>query len=1193
MNIKRFRYLFPLLIALLIILCSLPAVADVSYSEENQGNSQSIFIAGNPNLYPIEYFNPKTKCYEGVMPLLFEEISKSSGIDFTYIYSSSENKQQYLAQNGQVDIVSSYIDGEILADCVPQGSTLLTFSYNGNVQTVAVGFTAVCDEAVQEAISAYLQALSEEELAGITVSYVMSHPKESAGIPWILPVAVGVVLAVLILISSLLYRKQKQLLEQKNFNPISGLYNKSYLDVILSSRIHDMLRERYYAVCISANYGNLLKYYGAVQTIALVDYMSHALQAELQDREYGVQIDDEIAFLLLIQAPNREQAEERVDALIKKLNLENRILNDDYRVTISAGCYGFSQVRESADRVLEIVIEAYSHAEASGLPYFFVDAAFVKRVDRKTLLQKETVQAVKKEQFLFYLQYIVDIQKNTIVGAEALSRWEHPREGLLFPGAYIQLMQHAKNIHLLDFYMFEKCCQQLNRWNTEETKHLTLSCNFDRQTVAREDFYDRIMEITQKYAIDRSRLILEITEETFVYNKENVSKNTELLRQEAFHIALDDFGSGSSYLQNLIEYHVSHLKLDRIFVEMMKTESGDKLIRGIVTVAHALGIPILQEGVETYTELQLCRNIGIDLVQGFVFSRVVPCIEHDRVRRRLLARLAEGAPQNSLETYADVNPDAEEDNVYEDDEEGNAFGTRYRWSFLARLHRAPEEIATYYSDLKNACLKYKKVRSRISWSYDTVSYRHTPVAKFVMRQKSLLLYLALPPAEFEESKYFFVDASEKKKYELVPLRLKIRGARGYKHALELIDELAKRLEWKEQADFIHLDHTLPYRSVDELIDMKLIKINGKAIDTGVLPEPQETQKNISFEIPKVALTVPITEETSTEENTMENNTTLTQNIAEFIYGTYYRWSFTARLHQAPADVAAHYSDIKNAFLRYKKVKSRISWSCDTITFGKEQLAKFVLTQKTLYVYLALSPAELEGTKYFFTDESATKKYEKVPLRVRVRSERGVKHTIELIEKIAESKGLQLAKNFEVADYTLPHESVETLLDRQLIKKIEVAESVAVTEEELDGDAVAASVVLEEAIAEEIVEEAPVKEAPMEEIVIEEAPIAEVPAEEVVEEEPVEEDPAEEVIIEEAPAEESTAPQEVTTVEETPAEEIQNADLIEAETIHVAFLQKLCQQFDADELNAHVKVTYKKKKEKKTSVFDIIMKKNRS
>ena len=1170
---KRFHWLLPIFIALLLSSLLIPASAEVAFSKDNQGDSQSVFIAGNPDLYPIEYFNPKTQQYEGVMPLLFERISEACGINFTYIYTSKENQQQYLAKNGQVDIVSAYVNEQVSTEYVPEESMLLSFSYQGKQQTVALGFTSVCDDTVKQIVLSYLEAMSEEELTNLTVTYVMAHEKESETSPLLWGSLIAVALIFIVILLLLLRHNRKQALLRQNYDPITGLYNKRYLDVILESRIHDFVRKRYYAVCISANYENLLKYYGKDQAHLLSSYVAQALQSETQEGEFNVHVDDDMTFLWLIQAPTREQAEARISEMIQKINRENGILNEDYRVTISAGCYGLPHTRENSERILKIATEAYLHAEENALHYFFVDSAFIKLIDRKTLLQKETVQAIKKDQFLFYIQYIVDIQSNRIVGAEALSRWEHPREGLLFPGVYIQLMRHAKNIYLLDYYMFEKCCQQLQRWNTEETKDLWISCNFDRQTAAREDFYEQIMAISERYGIDRSRFIVEITEETFVYNKENVIRNTRLLRDASFRVALDDFGNGSASFQNLIEYHVSYLKLDRLFVGIMQTAQGEMLVRGLVKASHALGLPILQEGVETWEQLEQCRALEIDMVQGFVFSRVIPWIEGERVRRRLLMRLADGTPPAGLQTYADVNPDAADDNIYEDDEEGSPFGTRYRWSFLARLHRAPEEIASYYSDLKNAFLKYKKVRTRVSWSYDTISYKHAPVAKFVMRQKSLLLYLALEPSEFEESKYFFVDASEKKKYAQVPLRLKIRGSRGFKHALELVEELAKRLEWKEKADFITTDYTLPLKSVEELIKERLIKVNGQAINTEALlatEKPDDkASKSLACELPNFSIVKSITEELPKEEINMKDNNALTQNLAESISNSYYRWSFTARLHQAPEAIATYYSEIKNTFLRYKKVKSRISWSCDTITFGKEQLAKLVLTPKSLYVYLALSPQELEGTKYFFTDESETKKYEKVPLRVRVRSDRGMKYTIELIEKIAESKALQFAKNFEAADYTLPYESIETLLERQLIKKIDILEPAA-TESESNEEAVAAAVILQDPV----VEEPPIAEEPVVAEPITEEPVAE----EKVAEEPIENEAPEKV---------------VTVIEQTPAEEIQNADLIEAETIHVNFLQKICQQFDADELSAHVKVVYKKKREKKTSIFDIIMKKNRS
>ena len=585
---KRFHCLLSIFITLLLFVLMIPAAAEVAFSKDNQGDSQSVFVAGNPDLYPIEYFNPKTQRYEGVIPLLFERISEASGIKFTYIYASKENQQQYLAKNGQVDIVSAYVSDQLSAEYVPAESVLLSFFYQDKQQTLTIGFTSVCDDAVKQTVLDYLESMSEDELTSLTVSYVMTHEKESTMLPWIW--ASIALLAVLITIAVLLLlhrRKRKKAFLQMNYDPITGLYSKRYLDVILESQVHDFVRKRYYAVCISANYEKLLKYYGKDQARALADYMANALRSATQEGEFGIHTDDEMMFLWLIQAPTQEQAESRISEMLRSLNQENGILNEDYRITISAGCYGLSQARENSERILQIATEAYFYAEENTLNYFFANPTFIKMVDRKALLQKETVQAIKKEQILFYLQYIVDIQSNRIVGAEALSRWEHPREGLLFPGVYIQLMRHAQNIHLLDFYMFEKSCQQLQRWSTEETKDFLLSCNFDRQTVARDDFYEQIMSISERYGIDRSRLILEITEETFVYNRGNACRNTKLLSEAGFSLALDDFGSGYASFRNLIEYHVTHLKLDKSMLALFDTPDGITLLQGIVTAAHS------------------------------------------------------------------------------------------------------------------------------------------------------------------------------------------------------------------------------------------------------------------------------------------------------------------------------------------------------------------------------------------------------------------------------------------------------------------------------------------------------------------------------------------------------------------------------------------------------------------------------
>ena len=152
--------------------------------------------------------------------------------------------------------------------------------------------------------------------------------------------------------------------------------------------------------------------------------------------------------------------------------------------------------------------------------------------------------------------------------------------------------------------------------------------------------------------------------------------------------------------------------------------------------------------------------------------------------------------------------------------------------------------------------------------------------------------------------------------------------------------------------------------------------------------------------------------------------------------TRYRRSFMSRLVQSQGDVQAYYSEIKNKLLSYKGVKGRISWSNETFNKGRNHIAKVVAKSKTLYVYLALDPTTLEEGTYNFEDMSGKKKYENVPVLVKVKGPRKLKYVLELIEKICqENLALPEVKNFEPTDYTVPYWSTEELVKTGLVKKM--------------------------------------------------------------------------------------------------------------------------------------------------------------
>lgn len=1171
---KRKKWLMLPLLLCLLLSFTLCLLGNVSFSKQNAGNSDAVFIAGNPDLYPLESYNEQTGEYEGVLPELFKAISQETGIDFTYVYSSSKNRQEYLAKNKQVDILSAMVKGKVSDEYLQGSSLLVGFALNGESYETHIGFTSVCDARVQETITKYLTGLPQETLTEMAISYVMENPVSTA-VPdfvWWL-IAGGVLLLVLIII--FLAQVNAKLRAKQNKGGIyeekTGFYKEDYIVSSLEKLVPIEAQGIYYVSYISVNMEKLLRYYGEETADALTQHIANILRADCGEKEYCARLDD-VSFAFIFRAENLELAEERINALTEKINGENNLKDEDYGMHVRAGVHALSFRLPEGQTPFEIAQEAFEWAENNGASYCFSSNELVRERGRKLMLQKETARAVRKGEILYYLQYVIDAKTGDVVGAEAISRWQHPREGLLMPSVYLPLMHQAQTISLLDYYMFEKSCQQLELWEKSGLTSFFLSCNFDRSTMSQEDFFDKLSGIAKKYDIDKSKMILEITEDTLESNHDMAHRNTALCIQDGYRIALDDFGNGFSSFKNLLEFNVSYMKLDRSFIRQIASERGKTLLRGLVSAVQRADIKVIFEGVETAEQRDEVARLGVDYVQGFYYSRVIPQIESDRILEVIRAKFRGEDLRSELQKTYDgygEDEDIEEETIF-DAERGRWVRVRYRWSFLARLHNAPLQIAGYYTALKNEFLSYRKLKSRISWSYDSINFGRTQIAKFVMKQKSLMVYLGLDPKEFADTKYFFKDMSHRKKYARVPMRIKVKSERGLKYTLELIAILAEKFAFKRAKERIDKDYSLAPLELDALIELGLVKVN----ETVMEQEGQyKTMKEAAFteavlirkEKDKAAL---LAVENLKEEETIIRTDTEGDIMEEKVIATAieekvsvnYRWSFTARLHKVPSEIAAYYTQIKNAFLQYKRVKSRVSWGCDTINCGREPLAKIVMAQKAMYVYLALDPREYEESKYFFKDFSNKKRFEKTPMRIKVRSERGLRHVLELLEKFVEKYELRPLKNFVAVDYVLPDKSFDELLEVGLIKRVERKQGASAEEETFD-----------ETFAEE---EAAVADATDTEETIEET------VEEAIEE--TEEEPVEETV-------EAVAEKKEVVVEQNLCGSVEE---VNAEEIHVQFLERLCRQFDADELNAHVKVVYKKKNEKKTSIFDIILKRNK-
>ena len=239
-------------------------------------------------------------------------------------------------------------------------------------------------------------------------------------------------------------------------------------------------------------------------------------------------------------------------------------------------------------------------------------------------LTENILTGLENNEFKMYLQFIVDSKSQKIVSAEALSRWNNPDRGIIGPVNYIGHMETAGLISMHDYYMFERACRQLEKWNDTIFNDISISCNFTRITLSEEDCIERLKMISQKYKFDKSKLAIEITEDAIEKDRENAKKNVRLCKELGFRVYLDDLGSGYTSLVNLCDYPMDIVKIDRDILLRTTTKKGKDLFSGIVALAHKLEIPAICEGVETEEQKALVAESDCDFIQGWYYSKAIP-----------------------------------------------------------------------------------------------------------------------------------------------------------------------------------------------------------------------------------------------------------------------------------------------------------------------------------------------------------------------------------------------------------------------------------------------------------------------------------------------------------------------------------------------------------------------------------------
>ncbi|MCV3737986.1 EAL domain-containing protein [Rhizobium sp. TRM96647] len=238
---------------------------------------------------------------------------------------------------------------------------------------------------------------------------------------------------------------------------------------------------------------------------------------------------------------------------------------------------------------------------------------------------RELRSALADSQFELFYQPQVD-QAGTVIGAEALLRWKHPKRGYVPPDEFVPAAERAGLMPRLGSWVLKEAAQTLSAWRAHPaTRDLVLSINVSADQFRMADFVPLVTETIEAYGIEPAVLKLELTESVFVADIDDVVTKMKALERAGIGIALDDFGTGYSSLSHLRQLPLQQLKIDRSFVRAV-TESGRgaSLARNIAKMGHDLSLEILAEGIETEEQFQFMLSCGCRKFQGYHFGRPVP-----------------------------------------------------------------------------------------------------------------------------------------------------------------------------------------------------------------------------------------------------------------------------------------------------------------------------------------------------------------------------------------------------------------------------------------------------------------------------------------------------------------------------------------------------------------------------------------
>lgn len=584
--------------------------------------AEELYMAGAPEAWPFEYYDRKEGTFRGILPEILSLGGESCGISIRYLPESGKDDRLKLAKNIQVDaIFTENLSREAVEKSgLEYGPEIYAYTEEGETKRIFLAYAESFPPASRSALEQAVSELSEEQIRGVVLRYAGEKPNGAVWSPmreaatWVFRLCIA---GVFLLLPYLWLREKRRIEELAYTDDITGGSNLAVWKQRFTKEIRDENRQAYAVLYLYTGMDMVSHINGYEEAARAMKLLSDICLEWIDPKTEGMARFNEFCFVFFVRYTSVDRIRERLgdlrgeisDALVKR--------KKKYFAEIRTGIYLLGS--RDTDPLLTI---QYSEVAMEYARIHALDCAvYNEYVERETItsymMEHEAVHGLLNQEFIVYLQPMVDSRTGEICGAETLVRWANPARGLLKPGEFMQALKRKHLIGKMNMEIYSQGCE-LMQYEKRQGRKLRMMFNFTAENIGDELFPAHMDAIAEQYGIDRDQVVVQLNQIVEMSQAERCSDVIRKLRGLGFHVCLAGLELDRVFLQ-FLECGADGIKLRQDLVSRIETEEGRKVIEGIIAICRSLKLEVFAVGIENEAQADRLAELGCFTVSGYYY----------------------------------------------------------------------------------------------------------------------------------------------------------------------------------------------------------------------------------------------------------------------------------------------------------------------------------------------------------------------------------------------------------------------------------------------------------------------------------------------------------------------------------------------------------------------------------------------